>query len=903
MYPQLLTKYIDIVPKILGKQKVKERKIRIEWGWWSFYADLRSCNPQYCWDGSVAVEKGEIVSLKKFNCWGLYGPSRESQITLNKNTWKSSIKPRNNKGLEGILLQVRGNSRTEIMVNFPKIQKVKFSLEKVEREKKIKFHIGSKYSYVGVTVSLENYDEFIVSREEIAQQSQQDGLARVLLENYQFQDAADYRDFFRVKFVWVAPLREVTADFELDKKPKLPCRILIKAMIADPSVGDRIDWSSWESDVRKHVKYKVYLNNRMVKDSSYFFSSFRACQKLEEIVFDVKPNFLHQGNNTISIQNGDDKVYLLVNRVFLLESSHPIKSVRKKWDEKPPVLAGVDLNIASPENGQIDYLLKYLKDERVGNYVLFRTEEHQTTLTDWQRWISFCRQSNIYFAIDPEGGRYPKKGVIPYIKEVIKIAKTRGGQYFVGVHYHEYSNLIYGWGKKEPLSRRKNRTMLQAKNAYVRHIHGLFKSCPEGVGKILGEAIPVHHYDYEAGIDICQSETMTGHTALLLSAARGADKSYNKKIWGVHIACHVHHFPEDWESQRMFWLNLYLSYLYGARIIYDEETAIMMLHGKKYSFSDKLPTQRREILKKFRQWCQKNPLSGKPVVNIGILQGNCGVFTGGVNIGNRPVKVWDGFSPETKEWEYLDPEYSWQYLDVFLPGVWLAPIKQNPLKVRQWFSGTPHGQVDLTPINSDTKTLKSYKLLILLGWNTMTEEIYEKLKEYTKSGGWLFMTLPHLSTRYDRKFLLGNGDLKLLKGGNYSDLFGVKIKNGIEYTTARILTMGSKGKDPLLVENRFGKGKAYLLITHRYPVEEALHNFVANFLKNLARQVQEEPVVHDLSKEVNYFVFKEDNTKKLYLVNTDWTKAGNIKTVRVCWAEKVFLVKVREGEVTSLILK
>ena len=45
---------------------------------------------------------------------------------------------------------------------------------------------------------------------------------------------------------------------------------------------------------------------------------------------------------------------------------------------------------------------------------------------------------------------------------------------------------------------------------------------------MLGEAALAHRYAYEAGVDLILSETMTGHTSLLLAEGRGAAKAYKK---------------------------------------------------------------------------------------------------------------------------------------------------------------------------------------------------------------------------------------------------------------------------------------------------------------------------------------------------------------------------------------
>jgi len=44
----------------------------------------------------------------------------------------------------------------------------------------------------------------------------------------------------------------------------------------------------------------------------------------------------------------------------------------------------------------------------------------------------------------------------------------------------------------------------------------------------------------------------------------------------------------------------------------------------------------------------------------------------------------------------------------------------------QFFGGSPHGKVDLISLDSTLEELLKYQLLVLPGWNTMTDEIRAK---------------------------------------------------------------------------------------------------------------------------------------------------------------------------------
>ena len=858
-------------------------KIRAEWGFWSNYADIQEYNPPYLWDGKLDVKRGNLLSLNQLRFWGLFGPGREEQTPSTGNSWKSRIRPGENRGWEGIVFEVEGDGTTSMVITF-RHKKVKFLLGEILSRRWVEINIGPKYSCTSLIISVDGYNPFISGRNEI------EAGGGFLVEAEEFRGAALQKVFFRVPCAWIKPQEKIEAEFSLpDNIKKGERSVILKAMVADPRVGEKIDESlPGDGGVWKKIRLAVLLNGRRIYWGSHYFSSLRSCQKLEEIEFEIDSGYLKSGTNSLAVRNEDDLVYLLVNRVIIQRNTVSSGRLPSKsgWQSKRQnVHLGLDLGTAVKENGQIDYILNYLKDTGLGDYILFRPEDQKASVSDWERWAKICFAKGIYFALEPEVFR--SGGKIPHFRQVIDILKQHGGKYFLGLHFHEWhSNLIYGWGKKPPLRERKGRSMLDARNSYLDRVRERYRGLPSGVGRIIGEALPVQHYDYMSGVDICQSEIMIGHAMLLLSAGRGAAKAYGKKVWGAHVACHIHRFPQDEKNERMWRLSLYLSYFYGAKIIYDEESAITMFHGEKYSFNDKLPLRRREIMREFNGFIKENPL-GQPLVNIGVVQGNLGVFVGGSNIGRKPVKVWGGLGPESKGWEYSTPEEGWRYLDILLPGVWLSPLKQDYRKVRHWFSGTPYGQVDLVPSEAPLDIFKTYRCLIFLGWNTMTEELYDKINKYVISGGILFMGLPQLSTHTNRDFLYQGGNLKLFRNGDFQKLFGVDLP--LPFTSR------TKIHYPPLVEHTPGRGKTHLLLDWHYPGYKRLRPFVSRLLRTLAENAQGDVRMEDKSNEVSYFVFQDEGVKRIYLVNTDWTEPDNIKKVKLFLGDKSILTGVKEG--------
>ena len=222
------------------------------------------------------------------------------------------------------------------------------------------------------------------------------------------------------------------------------------------------------------------------------------------------------------------------------------------------------------------------------------------------------------------------------------------------------------------------------------------------------------------------------------------------------------------------------------------------------------------------------------------------------------------------------------------------------------------------PVEADLAVLSRYPCLVFLGWNTMTEAIYEKLKAYVAAGGHLVMYLAHLNTETDRA-----AEPRLFRDGDFRDLFGVHIAGkgetdvrGVKYpaqsilanyrfpvsqpnldprflgeftpaqvevTTARVLAAhdGNFAADPqelrarpVLVENRLGEGVAMLATVWEYPAHDGIVAFTRDLLRTVLAGEQGE--IRLLSTDrVRYAVY--DGTAPgsgrpfsvVYLLNTD----------------------------------
>jgi hypothetical protein len=237
---------------------------------------------------------------------------------------------------------------------------------------------------------------------------------------------------------------------------------------------------------------------------------------------------------------------------------------------------------------------------------------------------------------------------------------------------------------------------------------------------------------------------------------------------------------------------------------------------------------------------------GNPDVRTAIIRGNFDGYVGWFIKPDSPpyTPIWAQWNAG-KEWHYGAIERSWNLMyDIFLTQRGTVNGKKN-----RWLAGLPWGQIDVVPANTPLKRLNPYKTLIFLGWNSMTNTLYNNLIEYVKNGGTLFISVPHfnISRDGDRKEVVNDtyNVSKLLNGGDISELCGVKIMgkgsriSQIIKGNARINTLPSSAyyianlkitrpsvttiisaytgmKKPVIIEHSLGNGHVFLLATWEY---------------------------------------------------------------------------------------
>lgn len=644
-------------------------------------------------------------------------------------------------------------------------------------------------------------------------------------------------------------------------------------------------------------------------------------------VFAVRPDrtFIRWpgGSVELDLQPGWNEFDFSLNdpgRDLLIEtksSSGVVAAVYALGEENPPVTVGYDMTVVPhDDNGFMEWLLDYTWRTQLGNLVVFRAflwqneagyEPRRVEPRLLERWGNFCRRHHITVeaANNYEGG------------ELVKAAGT--AMHSAGPH--EYPGVVYGCDPEPPWS---SGDMKEAMEHYLEYLRREVDRVHESVPRAaFGDASGGHRYCYLAGADFIRTETMVPHTQHLCSQARPAAEALGGGEWGVHIAVQ-HALQPYFESHLgLYFLSLFQPWMMGASMIYEEDSLFLLFKEERQSWDDRLTRGKRDITRDFYRFVKTHPRSGRNRRNIAFIEGRYAAPFNGFICGSEQTpeySVWGLFGNEAPTWGHGQPEKCRQLLDVLMPGASTHPLRQRYDRRRFFFSGTPYGDFDEVPVEATAEYLRSYRLLLHLGWNTMIDEDYRKLYEFVSGGGTLFTGLPQFSTHVKRDFLGDWRDLALWRDGDLSELCGVKVRGAgrkysgqwncagrehfpevelsampsdsfaedgpcrlaeIELAGAEVVAWDAATGAALVVRHRVGRGVVYLLTAWAYPGHEELQTLSASWIAKLAQEHRGESYVDDPSREVFWTRWEEDNgCSRLMLLDTDWT-APNAKAVTI----------------------
>jgi hypothetical protein len=289
----------------------------------------------------------------------------------------------------------------------------------------------------------------------------------------------------------------------------------------------------------------------------------------------------------------------------------------------------------------------------------------------------------------------------------------------------------------------------------------------------------------------------------------------------------------------------------SIRIIDPVKTAPFVKAARKYypqlGYGSAICARYRKSLSDFYDFVKANGTpAGLPEITLAAIKGDMDLCSQYFSP-NIAVAGAHRIAEKNPLWLEGAPERGWNiFRDVFYP-------LNNGLGkyVNKWFAGTPYGMTDIVSFagkcNADFLS-KNYKALLFTGWNTSSEQQYEILKDYVCRGGTLFISIPHLSMNITRNYISYTVD-ELVRRGDFRELCGVRVKGrGKQFYWAlpvknnplclpykqfgivgthigdieicgrpEIIAVEDENFTPLLLLNRYGKGRVFFLNSWAYP--------------------------------------------------------------------------------------
>ncbi|MBR6372913.1 MAG: beta-galactosidase trimerization domain-containing protein [Victivallales bacterium] len=406
--------------------------------------------------------------------------------------------------------------------------------------------------------------------------------------------------------------------------------------------------------------------------------------------------------------------------------------------------------------------------------------------------------------------------------------------------------------------------------------------------------------------DTYQLEMMPGDPERLASAFRGVTRAYGKNKFYTLIA-HGWYGGATWDELffKRFQNALNFAYMAGFSAIFSESGHFgWPFYGYNIRREDPRCVRFRNIMRDFKDFCEEDdrPDSG-PETPMAFMQGHLDGWPG-----LWAYNVWGQFTPDFAVGE---PEQGWKLTEaVYQKSTW---FNNDNLGNNDTSGQPPCGMYDIIPADIPLDKLNRYKLVIVPGWNTMTDELYGKLCEFVENGGTIMLSLAQMRTNIKR-----NEPFRIYNNGDFSKLFGLKINGmspveitGVKFprnssadgryqwvnwgmdsdakfssngtyhggriveNKAEVIALCSKNfsanldkeedKIPVLLEYELGKGHAFFLNSEKFPGHPALYDLVRYVVTVLMRSEQPSDLDVVATGNIRYAVYGQS----IYVANND----------------------------------
>ena len=585
--------------------------------------------------------------------------------------------------------------------------------------------------------------------------------------------------------------------------------------------------------------------------------------------------------------------------------------------EKDFIISGVHIGEHSFE---VDAIAEEIKTRCIDcghNFVTIRPPAKQAVPQEaYIEWAKLLAENEIYFIFlyNVQNRRTPPGQESHITKETISEMKKIAGKYYLGNMIGEVgSDFACKWpgyyrNNKEGFTPEIDYPDMETAHKKFLDFVGRWIEIEKRLGApaiVSVEATNLNKYNAEAGVEIPMLELMCGHPEILVSALRGVARATNAKMWGTYLAHEWYGGNRHLDILKRKRMSLAYKYAYlSGSQAFCLESGDESISAFGYNLDENHPVckEYRDELMKLSQYIKEDarPVGG-PKVKVAFVHGNhdsWGSWGGS--------SVWNQFG--RPEWGHGEAEYSWRILEEL-------NTKRSWCDIANYgdedLSAAPaYGMYDVIPAEAPAEVFQKYDYVIFLGWNSMTDELYDKLLAFVENGGKLMMTAAHLNytTRRDgeRKFL-SNDKMEKLFGCRYTG--ETKLTNdGIKFwdtSLSGLLYPGTKDKEwdpiyscgyvsylkcepttgyvagdlsddfehvpgtlPVVIENQVGKGTAILVTSENYPGNPALTPLYRMMVREAVTQSARECELQVKSNGALRYAVYEGG--KMYLLNTDY---------------------------------
>lgn len=396
-------------------------------------------------------------------------------------------------------------------------------------------------------------------------------------------------------------------------------------------------------------------------------------------------------------------------------------------------------------------------------------------------------------------------------------------------------------------------------------------------------------YFYQAGYTWLGAELMYQPTEVTVAALRGANSVYGGKM-GAHHAVQWSSMPHDAESRyRRYRLALYISYMQGIDEINTEEGLWRL--EEFYNFHHR-----------FSPACENHTIQQQDLYKYISSHTRRGKFYTPIAFVSGRYDGWGCFG-RNYNWGNDDTNKAWEVIKYFYPKSVLRAIYvyNAPNEELGYYSGTPHGNVDIIPIEAEE--FSKYRLLVASGYNKAEAEDMEKFKAYVTQGGKLVLGWPQLSVTneqdkilsYDHTYL--DGKERTFVEDTYRS-HPVSVCEDIEYDDVLLYTDSNR---PLVTVKKVGDGYVYFVNAKEYAGVKAVELAYLDTLSKLTPDcLEKEAIYAEGDRNIQFTVFENGNSRDIYFIATDWHKENPDGVGKIILNNTKYEVPVAWGQLVKV---